>query len=1001
MELAAALDSERLRDIMRAVFNRSASVVQRYQGMVDKFTGDGLMAVFGAPVALENHALRAALAAVEIQSAARALAAEVRARDNVELLLRVGLNSGEAIAGAIGVGPGGFTVVGHPVGMAQRMEAAADPGGVLCTEGTARLIEKSAVLGPPQWVSVKGIGERVRSRRLVSVESEQTILGRDEGPLIGRGGDLARLVDVFKGGRITVVGVMGEPGLGKSRLVREFAGTATAYGGDVVVTRCESHTAHVPLHALSMLLRAMFGVRGLEAEAACAHIDAELARVGEPQSGYRQALFDLLTIGRPNVEAPTMTADARRHQLVDVMGKVAQARPARTLFVVEDLHWVDAASEEVLAGFAETMRAGHSLFVGTFRPEYRGRLREMSQSTVVLAPLDRTATLTLANGLLGRRPADGGVAERIARHAVGNPFFLEETVRDLVGRGLLVGSRGNYRLVGDLKSIAVPPTVQSVLAARIDRLSSADKSVLNAAAVIGATFDLDVLESLRPGTGPDQMQGLVAAELIDLTEVLPKPRYEFRHPLVRAVAYDSQLSTTRASCHRQVAQAVAAGNPGGVDKNSALIAQHLEAAGDPADAYPWHMRAAGWLMNRDINAARDCWERARAIADALPPDEEATDKRIAPRAQLAFTEWMVGGAVASQQYVDELRELTTQSGDPLPLALALSGRLTSLIINDGRPRDAAPMASELQGLYERIDGTASERAEVLMAVAFAQYEALELSEALRTTDRLLAIGAGLTAQDIAPALAMAGAIKILTGRRAEGRRDHATARRLSRAEGDAVTFAISLGYETDTVLVGFELVDEVLLDEARNAVRMAESFGDAYGLALARWAYGMALLRTDDHERTDGIHFLHLSRSDGIDIGGSNLEADVAAESLRQGRLDDGQIAALLDAVEAEINNGDILCVGQSTAVLVRLLVVRRQPDDMDRAHDIVSQLEAQLAACSVPAFHLWPLQCRALLANAIGDETGYLEAVARYRGMAEQLDARGHLAAARQLASY
>ena len=226
---------------------------------------------------------------------------------------------------------------------------------------------------------------------------------------------------------------------------------------------------------------------------------------------------------------------------------------------------------------------------------------------------------------------------------------------------------------------------------------------------------------------------------------------------------------------------------------------------------------------------------------------------------------------------------------------------------------------------------------------------------------------------------MAGAIKILTGRRAEGRRDHATARRLSRAEGDAVTFAISLGYEADTVLVGFELVDEVLLDEARNAVRMAESFGDAYGLALARSAYGMALLRTEDHERTDGIHFLHLSRSDGIDIGGSNLEADVAAELLRQGRLDDGQIAALLDAVEAEINNGDILCVGQSTAVLVRLLVVRRQPDDMDRAHDIVSQLEAQLAACSVPAFHLWPLQCRALLANAIGDETGYLEAVARY----------------------
>jgi adenylate cyclase len=193
MKLAATLNDERWREIISAVFNRSAAVVQRYQGTVDKFTGDGLMAMFGAPVALENHALRAGLAALEIQSAARALAGEVRLRDNVELFLRIGLNSGEVIAGQVGGGPGSYTIIGHPVGMAQRMEAAAGPGGVLCSESTARLIQDSAVLGPDQWVTIKGESEPVLARPLVSVEPERAMLGRDEGPLIGRDRELAEL----------------------------------------------------------------------------------------------------------------------------------------------------------------------------------------------------------------------------------------------------------------------------------------------------------------------------------------------------------------------------------------------------------------------------------------------------------------------------------------------------------------------------------------------------------------------------------------------------------------------------------------------------------------------------------------------------------------------------------------------------------------------------------------------------------------------------------------
>src|ERR1700756_2406279 len=186
MKLAAVLQTERLREIMNELFNRAAAVVQRYQGTVDKFTGDGLMALFGAPVALEDHAPRACISALEIQSVAQKFADEVFGRDGVRLQVRVGLNSGEVIAGEIGSGPGRYTAVGHPVGMAQRMEAAAPAGGGLCSLSTARMVEHAARLGPVQDVVIKGADVPVSARLLLAVESGRTVVGRNEGAMVGR-----------------------------------------------------------------------------------------------------------------------------------------------------------------------------------------------------------------------------------------------------------------------------------------------------------------------------------------------------------------------------------------------------------------------------------------------------------------------------------------------------------------------------------------------------------------------------------------------------------------------------------------------------------------------------------------------------------------------------------------------------------------------------------------------------------------------------------------------
>ncbi len=1002
MTLAATLESERLREIMYQLFNRSAAVIQRYQGTVDKFTGDGLMALFGAPAALEDHAMRACIAAIEIQSVASTLADEVRQRDNVELRLRIGLNSGDVIAGEMGTGPDSYTVVGHPVGMAQRMESVADAGGILCSESTARLAQPSAVFGPMELVSVKGAGEPVPARRLKSVESDRSVLGRNDGPLVGRDAEMADFLSVFEAEETSVLSVIGEPGIGKSRLIREFTAAVNARGAETVITLCESHTAHVPLHALSRMLRAMFGIRGLDNASARARIAEQLQRAAGIQPGDSHVLFDLLSIGDATTPAPAMSADARRARLVEVMARVANTGPARTLFIVEDLHWIDVASEQALASFAATLTPTQSMFLGTSRPGYDGPLRHMSETSIVLSALDGSAAAALSAALVGKHPTTSSVADRVAEASGGNPFFVEEIVRDLVGRGVLVGNRGDYRLVGELASIAVPSTVQLVIAARIDRLNPDEKSTLNAAAVIGSSFDLDVLRTLLPGVDAGHLDSLVTTELIDQIQFLPVPRYQFRHPLVRSVCYESQLRSTRASSHKRLAVSIQERNREAVERNSALIAKHFEAAGELAEAYSWYLRAAAWLHQRDVGAARDCWQRARTIADRLPVEEGDTDRRIAPRAQLSFSAWVVGGDDDEENCFDELRTLTAKSVDKLPLALGLAGRVYSLITNQGRPRDAASLAAELDELYHEVNASTADRAEILTAIALVEYTTCRFDKALQTIRRLREIGEDLTAYDQAPVMGMSGVIKVMTGQRLNGLRDLELARRLG-LESDPVNLAGAVAYWVDLVVLGFELVDDAMMTETERALRLAEEYGDAsgfaaYGLCIARWARGTVLLSSCPSRRSEAIELFRLSQAVGGDVVVGPVDAQIAAGTRWQGGVDDELISRLHAKVASELDAGDFTYVGYGTAELVKLLLARAREHDLMTANRIVARLETEMSALSRPALELWPLLCRILLADATRDTVGRAAALARYRGLAEALDARGHLVTVAEL---
>src|SRR5271156_679598 len=415
MDIAAAVGPERLREIMADLVDRCAAVVQRYGGTVDKFTGDGIMAVFGAPVALEDHAFRACLAALGVQGEAKRLAVDARERDGADLHLRVGLNSGEVIAGEIGSGSFGYTTIGEQVGMAQRMESVAPPGGVMLSASTARLVEGTATLGEAELVRIKGVDGPVPARRLLGM-GDRPALGRAESNLVGRHWELSAiegLLDRAVDGHGAVVTLVGSPGIRKSRLVREVSAIATRRGVDVFSAYCESHATDIGFHVVARLLRAAIGVGDLDGPAA-----RQRGRSRGPDADPEDLLLfdDLLGIAAPDVALPTIDPDARRRRLTALVNAASLARHTPAVYVIEDTHWIDEVSESLLVDFFTVMRQTRSLVLVTYRPEYRGALTRVAGAhTVALAPLSDSETVGLVSELLGPDPPNGALGPGAAR----------------------------------------------------------------------------------------------------------------------------------------------------------------------------------------------------------------------------------------------------------------------------------------------------------------------------------------------------------------------------------------------------------------------------------------------------------------------------------------------------------------------------------------------------------------------------------------------------------
>jgi adenylate cyclase len=1001
MDIAAAVGAERLREIMAALVDRCTAVVRRYGGTVDKFTGDGIMAVFGAPIALENHAFRACLAGLAIQEAVAGLAVEIGRRDGVDLRMRVGLNSGQVIAGEIGSRALGYTAIGEQVGMAQRMESAAPPGGVMLSMSTARLVEDAVMVGAPELVRIKGADDPVAACRLVGI-LEGRHRERNHPALVGRTSELNTISVVFDeafGGAGRVIGVRGSPGMGKSRIVAESAALAGNLGAEVFFTYCESHTSDVPFHAVAGLLRARLGLNNIDSAAARARV-RDCIPDGDPED--LTLLDDLLGIRDPGAPFPDIDPDARRRRLTALIQSAWLAQTVAALYVVEDAHWIDHVSDSMFGEFLSVVRQTPSAVLITYRPEYIGPLIDVpGAQSISLAPLTDAETGALLDQLLGPDPSVVAIKALISERAGGNPFFAQEMVRDLAERGVLDGDRGGYRSATDIADVTVPPTLHATLAARIDRLGARAKQTLNAAAVIGSRLDADLLSSVVDGP---HVAPLIEADLMEQVAAAPRVEYAFRHPLIRAVAYESQLKSDRAALHRRLAAAIGEHDPGSADENAALIAEHLDAAGESLGAYAQHMRAGAWLMTRDIVAARRSWERARQVADALPAElPDRTSLRIHPRTMLCYSTWRVGGS-AEETGFEDLRELCTAAGNRVWLVASLSGAVLSLTMSN-RHHESVRLASEQIAVFDSAVDPMNHFA-VMSGAMFAKLHGGEAAEALRVAQKVIELVGDDGSKGNVSGLGSPLAVALLYrahARAALGERSwrddfqRAIAIQQELRGPSGLVIVITYGY-TLAVTNGLLLPDAAALSDTADVLGDAQRCGEDVAVALAQVAHGLLLTHATPADVQAGLELISVGRDALLRLR-NLLGVSMADIRIAQLKAEAGDVDAAIALARATVNeltdSGEMLVRGAASTALVAALLSRGNDTDVDEAQAAIDRLASAPVEPGFVANELSLLRMRALIARARGDDAACRDFVGRYRAAATRLGFDGQIAMA------
>jgi class 3 adenylate cyclase/tetratricopeptide (TPR) repeat protein len=765
MDLAEQEDPEEWRGIMQRFFSLLAETVTRFEGTVDKFTGDGIMAIFGAPVAHEDHASRACYAALQMLDDVAEYAAELRRAKGLNFSTRIGINSGEVVAGAIGGGgDSSYTAIGHTVGLAQRMEALAEPGKAYLTESTAELARGYLDLRDLGEFEIKGASRPVKVFELAGVGQARSRLdlARERGfsRFVGREREIEALregLERTQHGEASVIGVVAEPGIGKSRLYHEFVQRCRSDGTEVFQAQGQAHGKSIPFMPILQMLRSFFGIGdGDPEQTAREKIAGRALLLDASFAEDLPLLFDFLGVPDPDRPVPQMSPEARQRALAAVLCRLVgnPSRRKTLVLVFEDLHWVDEGSQTMLGGLIDGFAGTRTLVLVNYRPEYSPPWSDTPcWETIELAPLRREDTRELLRDLAGVDPSLDGLDEPIHERTGGNPFFIEEIVRELAESGYLEGERGAYRLARPIEDAGVPVTVQAVLAARIDRLEPEAKQLLQVASVLGKEVGEEAL-AMAADLDAEEMERALR-ELTDggflyEAELYPERLLAFRHPLTREVAYGTQLAEQRAATHAAAARAlIELEPPERYDELAALIADHLRQGGETLEAARWSARAAHWAGHSRPRDALRLWRQAMELVDGLEEDEETAAMAVHSRLLQLQYAWRIGMSREEQnRLAAEAEEIATRRNDLHSLALLK----VATTVRPGLEHHGPTWIEEVRKTVELADrsGDRHLRAAVRGAGAYAylcnaDFEGFEriLDEMLEIVDGDGSIGAGI------------------------------------------------------------------------------------------------------------------------------------------------------------------------------------------------------------------------------------------------------------------
>jgi class 3 adenylate cyclase/tetratricopeptide (TPR) repeat protein len=679
MELLADRDPEDARKILDPVLERMMEAVHRYEGTVNQVMGDGIMALFGAPLAHEDHAVRACYAALRMQEAVTHYAEGVRREHGVTIRIRVGLNSGEVVVRAIGSDLHmDYTAVGQTTHLAARMEQLADPGSTLLTPETLALAEGFVRVTSLGSIAVKGLPGPVEVYELAGIGAVRSRLqaaaARGLSPFVGRDAEteqLRRAVDQARQGRGQVAAIVGEPGVGKSRLTFELIHSDRVDGWLVLEAGASSYGKAISYLPVSTLLRSYLKVGERDTyEDMRARIGARLSALGESLWPAAPAFEALLGVPVENARWQELEPRQRRQHTLEVLTHVilreSQIQPL--LLALEDLHWIDAETQAWLDGLVDALPAARLLLLVTYRPEYQhpwGNRTYYRQLRV--DPLLREGAEDLLQALLGGGPELASLRALLIQRTDGNPFFLEESVRTLVETKALVGERGAHRLAQALDTVQVPATVQAILASRIDRLPAAEKQLLQSAAVIGKDVPFILLHAVADETNEGvrrQLALLQSAEFLYETRLLPDSEYTFKHALTQEVAYSGLLTDRRRAIHARIVEAIERLQGDRLTEQVERLVHHALRAESWEKALLYGRQAGAKEMARwALRDAVTHLERALTAATHLPQTREVIEQAIDVRLDLRHIIQQLGEVERAMGLMREAESLADRLGD--------------------------------------------------------------------------------------------------------------------------------------------------------------------------------------------------------------------------------------------------------------------------------------------------------------------------------------------------